>query len=268
MKKIQLWIMVAVIALVLLCAGAASAEIIASGDCGAKGDNVTWTLDSEGLLSIAGTGAMESLEDFAFLSPTDTLWNGHQNEIKLAFISDGVTSIGDGAFYNCYRLTSIAIPDSVTKIGDGAFGICSRLTSIAIPDSVTSIGDGAFASCDSLTSIAIPDSVTSIGTGAFSDCDSLTSIVIPDTVTSIGDLMFSHCNNLTSIVIPDSVASIGYWAFDGCRSLTSIDIPDSVTSIGSFAIRDNTLIYCHADSYAEKWAQNNGMGDNVRYLDP
>jgi hypothetical protein len=68
-------------------------------------------------------------------------------------IPSGVTSIGDEAFYNCYRLTSIKIPDSVTSIGDFAFRSCYRLTSITIPDSVTGIGDHAFFSCDSLTDV-------------------------------------------------------------------------------------------------------------------
>lgn len=47
----------------------------------------------------------------------------------------------------------VVIPDSVTSIGDRAFYDCHRLTSISIPDSVTSIGDNAFSECESLTSI-------------------------------------------------------------------------------------------------------------------
>ena len=89
-------------------------------------------------------------------------------------IPNSVTSIGQYAFYCCFRLTNVIIPDSVTSIGDEAFGGCISLTSINIPDSVMSIGDEAFSDCDSLTSITIPNSVTSIGQYAFSDCDSLT----------------------------------------------------------------------------------------------
>ena len=146
-------------------------------------------------------------------------------------IPDSVTSIGDGAFENCWSLQSVTIPDSVTSIGDNAFLNCSSLQSVTIPDSVTSIGDEAFWGCSSLQSATIPDSVTSICRSAFSECSSLQSVTIPDSVNSIGDWAFSECSSLQSVTIPDSVTSIGDRAFEACESLHSITIPDSVTSI-------------------------------------
>ena len=85
-------------------------------------------------------------------------------------IPDGVTSIGDRAFYECDSLKEIKIPNSVTSIGEAAFYRCEQLIRINIPDSVTIIGDGAFYECDSLKEIKIPDSVTSIGDYAFYFC--------------------------------------------------------------------------------------------------
>jgi len=152
-------------------------------------------------------------------------------------IPNGVTSIGDSAFYQCSGLTNITIPDSVTSIGDGAFDNCYGLTNITIPDGVTSIGDSAFASCYGLTNITIPDSVTSIEDRAFWFCDGLTTITIPDSVTSIGDYAFYSCDSLTTITIPASVTSIGDSAFSDCDGLTTITIPDSVTSIGQAAFK-------------------------------
>ena len=153
-------------------------------------------------------------------------------------IPDGVTTIGNSAFYDCDSLTSITIPDNVTSIGDSAFSYCYSLTSITIPDSVTTIGDYAFSDCESLTSITIPNSVTTIGKNVFSYCIGLTSITIPDSVTAIGDDAFYDCDSLTSITIPDSVTSIGNSAFAKCESLTSITIPDGVTSIGNYAFNN------------------------------
>ena len=125
-------------------------------------------------------------------SEDKTILLSADKNIKTAVIPDGVTTIGDKAFW-CSSLTSIHIPDSVTSIEKGAFNWCNSLTSIHIPDSVTTIGDRAFFCCRSLTSIHIPDSVTTIGEGAFSSCRSLTSINIPDSVTTIGDGAFGGC---------------------------------------------------------------------------
>ena len=135
-------------------------------------------------------------------------------------IPDGVTSIGNYAFYNCDSLTSITIPDSVTTIGDSAFSYCYNLTSVSIGNSVTTIGDSAFSHCYNLTSVSIGNSVTTIGDSAFHYCYNLTSVTIGNSVTTIGDEAFRDCDSLTSIVIPDSVTTIGEWAFYNCSPNT------------------------------------------------
>ena len=93
-------------------------------------------------------------------------------------IPQGVTSIGNYAFYGCTGLTSVTIPDSVTSIGYCAFDGCTSLTSVTIPDSVTSIEYCAFYGCTGLTSVTIPDGVTSIGNYAFYGYTSLTSVTL------------------------------------------------------------------------------------------
>ncbi len=134
-------------------------------------DNLTWTLDADGTLTISGTGAMKDYNAAENLSPAYM-----NSDVKKVVIEKGVTSIGELAFYKCISLTNITIPDSVTCIEYAAFHGCSSLSSITIPNSVTSIGIYAFVVCSSLTSITIPDGVTSIGYGAFSDCSSLKTI--------------------------------------------------------------------------------------------
>ena len=132
---------------------------------------MTWTLTADGALTISGTGAMKDYNAAENLSPAYM-----NSDVKKVVIEDGVTSIGELAFYKCSSLTNITIPDSVTCIEYAAFHGCSSLSSITIPNSVTSIGIYAFVVCSSLTSITIPDGVTSIGYGAFSECSSLKTI--------------------------------------------------------------------------------------------
>ena len=66
------------------------------------------------------------------------------SSIKVNDTEYSVTSVGNSAFEDCSRLTSITFPNSVTSIGREAFSCCSSLTSITIPNSVTSIGSYAF----------------------------------------------------------------------------------------------------------------------------
>ena len=193
--------------------------------------NLTWKLYEDGTLNISGTGEMKN---YNYFEGNQSPASQKKDSVKKVVIEDGVTSIGDAAFYGCSSLTSITIPNSVTSIGEAVFGNCGSLPSITIPDGVTSIGSSAFRDCTSLTSITIPNSITSIGEAAFGNCIRLTSITIPNSITSIGEAAFGNCVSLTSITIPESVTSIGNYAFAGCRSLTSITIPDSVTSIGNY----------------------------------
>lgn len=215
-----------------------AADIVASGYCGGEGDgkNLTWTLDSDGVLTISGKGEMANYEWDSEPWPKTRV-----KKVKNVSIESGVTSVGAYAFHDYTNITCIKIPDSVERIGDKAFSGCLSLTDIVIPSGITSISYGTFANCRRLTSITIPNGATSIGDSAFSDCRNLTSIEIPNSVTSIGDNAFYDCHNLTSIEIPNSVISIGDKAFYGCRSLTSIALSNSMTSISRCAFE-----YCRS----------------------
>ncbi len=138
---------------------------VSRGTCG---DNLSWALDSEGTLTISGTGDMDNWVE----SP----WYSSRASITSAVIGSGVTSIGVNAFDCCSNLKSVTIPGSVTNIWNCAFYKCSSLKSVTIPDSVTSIENGTFGKCSSLRSVTIPDSVTRIDYNAFSGCDRLTDV--------------------------------------------------------------------------------------------
>ena len=216
---------------------------------GICGENVNWVMTADGMLTISGTGAMADYEW------SGTPWASVCSEIKSVVIGDGVTSIGDYAFYDCGALTSVTIPDTVTVIGDGAFRGCSRLSGMTIPDSVTSIGKSAFRDCCKLTGLTIPDNVTSIGDHAFNGCNGLTSVTLPTSVTRISAGMFYNCWSLSNVTIPNGVTSIGDSAFGKCTDLSSVTIPDSVTTIGRDAFYYCSLTDVYYDGTAEDWAK-------------
>lgn len=204
-------------------------KIIASGACG---ENLTWALSANGVLTISGTGAMG---DFPSLGGAPWWYYPGAKKILSVVIKNGVTSIGVGAFQGCGNLSSIDIPDSVTSIGDSAFGYCTRLSSIIIPNSVTSIGDHAFFECTSLTTIAIPNKVANLGDWAFGKCSNLNDVIISNCITSIGVGVFAKCTKLAQVTIPNGVKNIGAYAFSECRMLSSVVISDSVVNIDEYA---------------------------------
>ena len=217
MKKRILSMLLALVMLAtLLPLGLIDTAEAAATHSGTCGDNVTWTLDANGTLTISGKGAMADY--YIFSVP----WYDTRSQVKTGIIKNGVTSIGNCAFADCSSLTSATIPNSVTGIGNWAFFGCSSLTSATIPDSVTSIGEDAFNGCKSLTSVTIPNSVTSIGDGAFYSCTSLTSVTIPESVTSIGDQVVVCCKSLTNVTIPKSVTRIGFGAFSGSNATITV----------------------------------------------
>lgn len=242
-----------------------AAETVAQGNFG---DDVHWVLDSEGKLTVRGTGEM-------VIDPEDKDWNSNQSNVKSIVIEAGVTNIASSAFCDCSQLENIEIPDTVTKIGSGALANCRNLKSIDIPNSVTQIDTAAFsasglidvtlpnklkvvannlfAGCRSLESVYIPDSVESFEMAPFAGStiksvrlpDGLTvipenlfnsseieTIVFPSKVTVIERGAFNGCSHIKSLVLPDGLKTIEDNAFYGCYRLESIVLPESLTYLG------------------------------------
>ena len=206
-----------------------SAIIVKSGECG---DNVTYTLDDDGLLKISGSGNMNDY----YIGNSPFYLN---KDIKEIVIGDGVTSIGDCAFWGCSSLTSIEIPDGVTSIGMSVFDSCSSLTSIEIPVGVTSLKDFVFYGCSSLTSITIPEGLTSIGSSAFESCSSLTSIAILAGVTSIGESAFKDCIKLNTIYCYKNSTADKYTDYPSIAKKVYLD--DATTTAFNFNSSTGTI---------------------------
>ena len=204
------------------------------------GNNLTWTLDEEGLLTISGTGEMDAYTESS--SP----WNSFK--VKKVVLEEGVTSIGSWAFSGCHSMTAIEIPESVTEIGDYAFYRCYQLKSISLPDSILSVGANPFRSCSRLEEIVLsPDHpVLSFADGMLSSkpdhrlvcrlaSEPSADCIIPDGIRVIGDYAFYQNEEVRSVTIPEGVAYIGISAFNQCDSLTSVDFPQGLVSVGDYA---------------------------------
>ena len=155
-------------------------------------------------------------------------------------LPDGITEIGENAFAHCSGLTSLTLPVGITSIGEYAFIYCSGLTNLTIPAGITEIGGYTFEGCSGLTSLNLPAGITEIGSFAFSGCRGLTSLTLPDGITSIGDYAFSRCSGLTSLNLPAGITTIGYAAFSGCSGLTSLTLPAGITEIYGSAFKNCT----------------------------
>ena len=164
-KKLGILLLL-VLGLIVLCFSSAIAET-RSGSCG---ENVFWTLDEEGLLTISGTGKMD---DFNFF-PDNKPWGKTPIEVV---VEKGVLTIGNYAFYGCDNLKSVTLSEGLLEIGYEAFFECDSLTSIDIPEGLIKIAKFAFAYCDSLSNITIPKSVTALEE-AFNGCKNIASFYV------------------------------------------------------------------------------------------
>ena len=132
--------------------------VLAEGSCG---EDVTWKYISGGELIISGKGAME---DYA--STRRAPWYAYRYKIKTVTIEQGVTTVGDYAFYGCSAITVANLPQSATSLGVSSFSLCSGLTEMTISTSVTEIGSYAFYKCTSMTDITVLSSTTKITASA------------------------------------------------------------------------------------------------------
>ena len=247
------------------------ATITNSGSCGA---NVTWALDSDGVLTLSGSGSTYDYTNSAAMP-----W--FKLNIRKIVVGYGITRLGQMNFiFN--SATEVSLPSSLREIGDSCFQ-GSKLTSISLPSSLTVLGDDAFRECKSLTTIHIPAGVTSLDTMTFMGCTAMesftvasgntaytavggviytkdmktifryppakadTSFRIQNTVNRIEDNAFRDALYLEKLEIPESVTAIGSCAFDTAKKLNNLVIPSKVTDLDAYLFRNcsslNTLSF-------------------------
>jgi hypothetical protein len=153
-----------------------------------------WELRPDGCLAISGDGPMPN-----WTAGSSQPWAGQRALITSVMIGDGVTTVGDYAFWCCTRLASASLPDTLTHLGKRAFYQCYDLAELELPSSLNYIDFFCFGYCTSLTELVLPDSVTGISTRLFQGCTGLTSVTLPYPLKTVTSWTFLNCTSLQSV---------------------------------------------------------------------
>ena len=90
-----------------------------------------------------------------------------------------VTTIGSSSFSCCYNMESYALGDGLTKIGDYAFYKNEKITELILGPNVTNLGSNMINGCKLLTKLELHSKPSKINSQAFYNCPSLTDIYVP-----------------------------------------------------------------------------------------
>ncbi|MBO5179324.1 MAG: BspA family leucine-rich repeat surface protein, partial [Clostridia bacterium] len=254
------------------------------------------------ILTVSGTGKMKNFDAY-----NDVPWINYRSSVTEIQIGNGVTSVGDRAFYNFSQITEISFPSTITYIGTFSFYHCSKLTSnITIPKGTTSIGSNPFLEVPTTqilvesgntaynssngvlytydgkelitypygktdTSYTVLSGTTTIGHYAFAGTK-LTSINLPSTLTTIISYAFQD-SNLTSVTIPSGVNKIYGQAFNRAASLQTVYLKSTtlnVLSDNSFTnLKSGSIIYTESKAIANKFiAGTNYTAANTKIYYP
>ncbi len=236
-----------------------------AGACGAENVNdAIWSLDSEGTLTISGTGKY-AIERY------NAPWLAYNGSIKNIVIEEGITNIADTSFYELTNAVSLSIPSTVNEIdnygnnyfaefklaeGNSSFTLVDGVLfnadktellmypakkaeeTYTVPAGVTTLREYSFGYAENLKTINISDDVTTIGLGCF-EYSSLESVNFGANVDSIEKSAFCS-TSLKTVVLPEKLTEIPYALFYACQDLEKLVIGSNVTSIDREVIN-----YCH-----------------------
>ena len=192
----------------------------------------------------------DSLPDYAF----------YRKELRVCKLPKSITYIGQSAFSECHRLTSMDIPEKVQEIGSLAFYYCNQLKEVSFQEGLERIGGVAFSDCALHDTIVFPQTLKYIYSNAFENNICLSAVKFPVGLEYIESRAFNNCRCLSEVRFPASVLSVGSAAFEYCNS-----IKDVYTYIIDPLQLDQTTfsaeVFKNATLHVPETAQNNYYWD-------
>ena len=173
-------------------------------------------------------------DDLVVMDGVLTKYRGPGGAVTLP---EGVTRIGDRAFYGNCGLTAIRLPEGLVSIGEKAFSGCLLLEEVRLPESLREIGKEAFLGCFSLREVRFPARLARIGASAFYACKSLRQALLPEALTELGFWAFANCGSLRLAALPRGMESIPPGAFSECTGLEEVLLPEGLRGIDPLAFR-------------------------------
>ena len=180
--------------------------------------------------------------------------------LETVVFSDGITHIGNNAFRDRSKLTSVTMPNNEVTIGERAFEGCTVLPSLDT-SKVTSFGSRALFNCQSLADITINSKVKELPAQVFYNCYVFNNVVIPDTVESIGSEAFRNCSAIETITIP--VDTKTYDSFNGCSYIKTINYTYGRTGV----MLDKTEDWNQETEYRYSLPMRTGKLETVNFAD-
>ncbi len=221
MKKISFFALLLCVCLILSTTSAlAVTDIVTkSGTFEGTQGNADWVLYSDGELVVTGTGVITCSSSSTY-DGSKYPWYNYRSQIKKITIGEGITHIGLYMFFGAYNVTSVSFPTTLKSIGDSAFRQCSKLSSLRITNALSYIDDLAFYGCSALTTVELTN-VSTIYAYAFESCSNLTTLTLG--VGNIYNDAFYNCKKLKNVTFLKQSMSISKSAFAYCTAITNVN---------------------------------------------
>ena len=269
-KKLLSLLLALVLVLSVLPAAFAEESELPANACG---ETLTWSFDdASGVLTISGTGAMFNYSRYNLDKYAP--WENQHFAIKRIELPDGITEIGEYAFWRCSALESVNFPNGLKRIGRSAFEECTALTAIEIPDSVERIEEQAFLSCEKLASVALPDTLKELGFKAFRATAIYgAQLTGEDSGVYIDNYLVAAPKNTSSepidFHVKDGTVGIAAGAFNVFGDILSAYVPASVRMLSPRAFDGDHLrnVYIAKDSAIEEIASNVFYGEDLNHIE-